>query len=119
MTMTKRQLIYNYILSSDKTIGDYSNFCMDMFFYPVGDHMRLKKHGCLILEKHFTAHIVNVDSGLDGQQTASKHFIFLARFCRMPYYIGTNRIVFFDEQEAMLFKLCDGDIDNVSKVIKS
>ena len=46
----------------------------------------------------------------------SKHYVFLTRYCKAPYYIGMKSIVFFDEDEALIFKLCDGDIDNVKTV---
>lgn len=94
----------------------YDEWIKNVFWFPTGDGMRLKFEGCKLLKKYFPHHIVESIAGDDKPRT-SKHLIFLARFCRQPYYIyGSEHIVFFDEEEAFIFKLCDGDIDNVEEV---
>ena len=85
-----------------------------IFFHPMGDGLRLSHQGVKALTKLDTAHVV--DSVSADRERPSKHYIFLARFCRKPYFIGKSKIIFFDEEEAFLFKLCDGDIDNVQEV---
>ena len=69
-----------------------------------------------MLRKHYKHHIVEVLAGSDKREIPAKNYIFLARYCKAPYYIGTDKLVFFDEDEAFLFKLCDGDIENVDQV---
>lgn len=100
----------NYSLS-------YQEFCAMIFFQPGGTTLRLKSYGWEILSNHYPSHIVHiVDKSRTRDKMPSKHYVFLTRYCKAPYYIGLTAISFFDEEEAMVFKLCDGDIDNVKKI---
>ena len=112
--MNTRKDIYSQL----KTQLTFEDFCKSVFWHPVGDHKRLSHDGFIFLKSRLRdqCHEVDVFKKLDKSTMPGKHFIFLARFCRKPYYIGTNKIFFFDEEEAFLFKLCDGDIDNVKEV---
>jgi len=110
--MSRRQQYFAQIATGQKLT--YQEWCREVFFHPIGDYMRLNRFGLELFKSHLTHHIV--DSVTDTGVRASKHYIFLSRFCRQPYYIAPSIIVFFDEEEAFLFKLCDGDVDNVAEV---
>lgn len=103
-------------------LKEYQKFCSKIFFHPGGKALRLRSDGLDFLKSYYPHYIVEISDGINvatGSNTKgmpSKHYVFLTRFCRKPYYIGSKRIVFFDEEEAFLFKLCDGDIDNVKAV---
>ena len=92
----------------------YDEWKKQVFFHPTGDGLRLSRDGLTIFKRHFPYHVVDSKSETNGR--TSGHYIFLARFCRKPYYIGLKRITFFDEEEAFLFKMCDGDVDNVKEI---
>ena len=98
----------------------YNEWARYIFFYPTGDGLRLSIVGQTIMSIHYPSYTVDSKSEFDSvpgrEVRKSKHYIFLARFCRKPYYISRDQIIFFDEEEAFLFKLCDGDIDNVQEV---
>ncbi len=102
-----------------KEIGEESRTAFEIwvkatFFHPMGDGIRLHMAGLIYLETLVTCYDIDSDPG--SEPRPSKHYLFLARFCRKPYYIGLKKITFFDEEEAFLFKLCDGNIDNVQEV---
>lgn len=95
----------------------FEDFCRQKFFHPVSDALRLSLAGVQFLEENgLKAHAVDMIKETKKSEIPSKHYIFLAKYCRKPYYIGSNKIYFFDEEEAFLFKMCDGDIENVSQV---
>lgn len=105
-----------YEKSSPGSSLTYDEWVKDVFWFPVGEEMRLKFDGFKLLKKHFPCHIID-QVAREEKPIKSKHLIFLARFCRQPYYIyGSDHIAFFDEEEAFIFKLCDGDIDNVEQI---
>lgn len=111
-----REKYYEKSLSVQGDLLDYDEWIKNVFWFPTGDGMRITFEGYQILSKHFPHYNIESDATAEKPRTA-KHFIFLARFCRQPYYIyGSDYIVFFDEEEAFIFKLCDGDIDNVEEV---
>ena len=110
--MSKRQKYFDATSAGQKFTFD--EWMRVTFFHPIGDALRLSNDGLKLFKKHFSYHIV--DSNSENMVRTSGHFIFLARFCRQPYHIGTKTITFFDEEEAFLFKLCDGDVDNVQAV---
>lgn len=98
-------------------ITSYKQFCANVFFQPGGKTLRLNSKGVKILELCYTSHIVEVMDKTQSKKTMpAKHFVFLTRYCKGPYYIGAHQITFFDEDEAFIFKMCDGDIDNVKTV---
>ena len=100
----------------------FSKFCSKIFFHPGGSALRINNNGLEFLKTYYPHYIIEVNDNINsvaGHNTKgmpSKHYVFLTRFCRKPYYIGSKKIVFFDEEEAFLFKLCDGDIENVKAV---
>ena len=97
----------------------YKEFCAIVFFHPGGKALRLRSNGLDILSKHYPHYDVEIlDETRNRKNMPSKHYVFLTRYCKAPYYIGMNEITFFDEDEALIFKLCDGDIDNVETVTK-
>ncbi len=104
------------IYEESKSKLSFEDFCHLYFFHPVGDALRLNHEGFKALKLRLPCYEVDVIEKLDKRKMPGKHFIFLARFCRRPYYIGKNKITFFDEEEAFIFKLCDGDIENVKEV---
>lgn len=110
--MSKRKEVYD----QTKSKIPFDEFCREYFWHPAGDALRINQIGLQYFRMYIPCHQVDVIKKLDKSKMAGKHFIFLARFCRRPYYIGTNKIFFFDDEEAFLFKLCDGDIDNVKEV---
>ena len=111
--MSGRQQYFDSTVSGQKYT--YDEWMRVMFFHPIGDALRLSNDGLKLFKKHFPYHIVD-SSNAETMIRTSGHFIFLARFCRQPYHIGATTITFFDEEEAFLFKLCDGDVDNVQAV---
>ena len=95
----------------------YKKFCANVFFHPGGKSLRLNYDGVKILNKCFASFKVDIlDQTRSRERMPSKHFVFLTRYCKAPYYIGRQYITFFDEEEALVFKLCDGDIENVTSV---
>lgn len=118
--MTERQELYDYITEKypkhiTPKIDTFEKFCLYVFWWPNGDFVRITWKGVLVLKKAYTCHEVSsINTG--EHSSPSKHFLFLSKFCRKPYYIGKDKIIFFDEEEALLFKLCDGDVDNVQQV---
>ena len=69
------------------------------------------------MEKFLPIYDVEImDEDHNREIMPSKHFVFLMHYCKAPYYIRKNGIIFLDEDEALIFKLCDGDIDNVKTV---
>ncbi len=110
--MSRRQKYFDLTVYGQKYT--YDEWMRVMFFHPIGDGLRLNNYGLVIFKKTFPYHIV--DSKPGQEKRTSGHYIFLARFCRQPYHIGTKTITFFDEEEAFLFKLCDGNVDNVQAV---
>lgn len=100
-------------------MSTYKEFCAAVFFHPGGKALRLRFSGLDTLSKHYPHYDVEIlDTTQNRKNMPSKHYVFLTRYCKAPYYIGMNTIVFFDEDEALIFKLCDGDIDNVETVAK-
>ena len=98
-------------------MSTYKEFCAGVFFQPGGKTLRLRSDGVKTLATCYTPHIVEVmDKTKTKKNMPSKHFVFLTRYCKGPYYIATHEIIFFDEDEAFIFKMCDGDIDNVKSV---
>lgn len=117
--MSERQAIYDEIYLRFKSSMEFKQFCGLYFFHPVGDALRLNHDGLLMLRNYMPEFIVDVLNPKNPGKNLTlpgKHFIYLARFCRKPYYIGANEIIFFDEEEAFIFKLCDGDIENVKEI---
>jgi len=94
----------------------YNEWVTDIFVSPIGNSLRLNYYGFLQFKKKYKYYIVNSPSNKDNPRK-SKHILFLTNYCKFPYYIGNNNIMFFDKEEALVFRLCDGDIDNVQKVI--
>lgn len=104
-------------LWEDEEAPPYKKFCADFFFHPGGKALRLRSIGVKLLSSCYTPHIVEImDKKQSRKKMPAKHFVFLTRYCKGPYYIGTHEIVFFEEDEAFIFKMCDGDIDNVKTV---
>lgn len=102
---------------SNKDRTAYKKFCANVFFQPGGNTLRLKTEGVTVLETYYTSHIVEIiDKTQTKKNMPAKHYVFLTRYCKGPYYIGSRSITFFDEDEAFIFKMCDGDIDNVKTV---
>ena len=107
----ERQKIYD----ETGTPMTFKEFNEKIFFTLAGDGIRLSLDGLRFFKSK--AHPIHVVDLTEARRAfPSKHFIFLARFCRKPYYIGTDNIYFLDEEEAFLFKMCDGDIENVKSV---
>lgn len=94
----------------------FPEFCREAYYHPVGDYKRLKQKGYILFKKIYPYFVVDVLEGLDKHIMPSKHYLFLARYCKKPYYISQDKIIFFDEQEAFIFKMCDGNIDNVKEI---
>lgn len=100
----------------------FYTFCVNTFFHPGGTALRLKNEGLAFLKNYYPHHIIEFDPKINKpvisstKYMPSKHYVFLTQFCRKPYYIGSKMIIFFDEEEAFLFKLCDGDINNVKAI---
>lgn len=119
MTEWNRKSIYKTLKEAwpNEHMSTYKEFCAGVFFHPGGKALRIRYDGVKTLSECYTQHVVDI---LDETQTkkhmVAKHFVFLTRYCNGPYYIGKNKIIFFDEDEAFIFKLCGGDIDNVKKV---
>lgn len=109
--MSQRRAYFDEKVTDDTVT--YEFWSPVVFFHPMGDGLRLSNHGAKVLAKLDTAY--EIDS-VEERERPAKHYLFLARFCRKPYFIGKSKIIFFDEEEAFLFKLCDGDIDNVQEV---
>ncbi len=112
--MSMRKEIF-HSTNSDEQMS-FEKFCKKNFWHPVGKALRLSDAGMKYLKTHLPCFEVDVVEKLDKSKMPGKHFIFLARYCKRPYYIGTNKIFFFDEEEAFIFKLCDGDIENVKEI---
>lgn len=110
--MSERQKYFEKTAQGQKFT--YNEWILAIFFHPMGDGLRLGGIGLKLFKKHFPYHIVESDPG--PEHRTSGHYLFLAQFCRQPYHIGLKTITFFDEEEAFLFKLCDGNIDNVKDV---
>lgn len=110
--MNKRLAYYKEIDEKNQT--PFNVWSNTTFYHPMGDGLRLSISGLIYLESLTTCYDIESDPG--SEPRPSKHYLFLARFCRKPYYIGLKKITFFDEEEAFLFKLCDGNIDNVQEV---
>jgi len=115
--MKSRISIYNDLVVNNNIIDTYSNFVKSYFFHPGGDALRLSSLGLKYLSQYYTCHTIDVlEKGHSRTRMPSKHYVFLGKYCKTPYYIDMYNIVFFDEETAFLFKLCDGDIDNVKSV---
>lgn len=96
---------------------DYREFCRSIFFHPGGKSLRLNFYGMNFLAKYLPCHVIEVLNKKQNKKTMpSKHYVFLGKYAKKPYYIGEHTITFFDEDAAFLFKLCDGDISNVKTV---
>ena len=115
----RRQQIYdNLPITAKGFLGDrsYKTFCRETFWGPGGDSIRLKNNGLTYLKEYYTIHTVEVLGKLEKDNMPSKHFVYLSKYCKFPYYIGTNRVMFLNEEEAFIFKMVDGDIDNVKDI---
>lgn len=120
MNETSRREYYTQIKDQNPNLLknlNFSEFCRELYYHPVGEHKRLKQRGFMIFKSTYPHYVVKIIDGPDKSLMPSKHFIFLARYCKSPYYIGSDQIVFFDEQEAFVFKMCDGNIDNVKSAV--
>ena len=111
---TEREKYFRMLDHYDGVGIDYDGWMRQVFFHPRGDGLRLSRDGLTIFKRHFPYY--TVESKPVPEQRTSGHYIFLARFCRKPYHIGLDTITFFDEEEAFLFKMCDGDVDNVKEI---
>ena len=95
----------------------FKEFCASIFFHPGGKALRLRANGIAILKDFFPTFDVDImDKEQSKKNMPSKHFVFLMKYCKAPYYIRNNGVIFLDEEEALIFKLCDGDIANVKNV---
>lgn len=119
MSFTRKE-IYDELKMKDSTIVgmNLNDFCRITFWHPgtITNAKRLKSSGLTILKQYYPHFVVDVFDKKPKVDIPAKHYVFLAKFCKKPYYIGTNRIIFFDQEEAFIFKMCDGDVDNVKEV---
>jgi len=109
----ERQKYFDLMSSSTFNLRS-DEWMRNVFFHPIGDGLRLSNNGLKLFKTHFPYHTVESKPG--PEHRTSGHYIFLARFCRKPYHIALDTIIFFDEEEAFLFKMCDGDVDNVKEI---
>lgn len=115
--MSIRQQVFDDVQTQVDEELDYKKFCREVFFHPGGESLRLNFKGSIFLSDYLPCHVVDIVDKTQSLKTMpSKHFVFLSKYSKLPYYMGKNSITFFDEDAAFLFKLCDGDIDNVKKV---
>lgn len=115
--MSIRQKVFQDVQDQHNEELDYKKFCREVFFHPGGESLRLNFKGCGFLADYLPCNVVDiVDKTQSITTMPSKHYVFLSKYSKLPYYMGKHTITFFDEEAAFLFKLCDGDIDNVKKV---
>lgn len=111
--MSQRQKYYQDFIAHPEAV-DYKTWCQTVWFYPTGEQLRLNSLGVELFSQKFTPYTVLVPA----DRRKAKHYLFLNRYCKKPYFIEAGKVIFFDEHEAMVFKLCDGDFDNVDELIK-
>jgi hypothetical protein len=116
--MDIRKKYYQMFIDHPKA-NDYHEFhefglwCRTVWFYPTGDQIRLNWFGVGL----FSEMLPSYEVWIPEDRRKSKHYLFLNRYCKEPYYIEPGKAVFFNENEAMVFKLCDGDLDNLEPFI--
>jgi len=117
--MNVRQDVFDAVQSQIDLDIDFKKLCAEIYFHPGGDTLRLSFKGLVFLSDYLPSNKVDVLIENQNRKTMpSKHYVFLTRYNKMPYYIGGKYITFFDEDAAFLFKMCDGDIENVKEVTK-
>ncbi len=120
MSFTRKEIYDDLKIRDDEEFKDinFNDFCRMMFWHPgtTTSAKRLKSSGLTILKQYYPHFNVEVLDKKPKAEIPAKHYVFLAKYCKKPYYIGTNKIIFFDQEEAFIFKMCDGDIDNVKEV---
>lgn len=117
--LSYRKAIYNYLLRIDPDSFNeipFEEFCRDCFYHPTGDEKRLRQYGCSLLRNYFPSYYVEWQENIVPEQLPSKHLYWLTKYCKQAYYIGRDKIIFFDEDDALIFKLCDSDMDIVKEV---
>ncbi len=117
--MRYRTAIFNYLKRIDPeefTKIPFEEFCRDCFYHPAGDEKRLRQYGYMIFKKYFESYDIEWSDNIVPEQLPSKHLYWLTTECKQLYYIGRDKIVFFDKNDAIIFKLCDGDMDTIEKV---
>lgn len=110
--MNTRQKYYNLFMGDNSDLTDYATWCKTVWFYPTGAQIRLNSLGLELFSQQLPHHTVLIPE----DHRKAKHYLFLSKYCREPYFIEPGRAVFFDEQEAMVFRLCDGDFDNFDEI---
>lgn len=116
--MSYRKQIYNNILKThhDKIENiSFEEFCRDVFYYPIGNQKRLRHYGYRLLKTIYTSYEVSWGKAQLPSDISSKHVLWLARNCKHLYYVGSNSIVLFDKDEAILFKMCDANLEIISE----
>lgn len=120
MSFTRKEIYDDLKIRDNEEFNDinFNDFCRMTFWHPgtITNAKRLKSSGLTILKQYYPHFVVDVFDKKPKAEIPAKHYVFLAKFCKKPYYIGTNRIIFFDQEEAFIFKMCDGDVDNVKEV---
>lgn len=115
MTTTDIRQKYYQSFMQHPDITNYQDWCRQIWFHPAGKEIRLSSLGLALFREAQTMHTVRLS---EKDRRKAKHYIFLSKYCKEPYYIDPEKVVFCDEHEAMVFKLCDGDFDNVNEISK-
>ena len=115
--MESRKSLFEDLQEQHDLNISFRYFCILYCFHPGGESLRLNHKGIKFLSDFYPCHAIDVvDKNQSKKTMPSKHYVFLGKYCKMPYYIGEHHITVLDEDAAFLFKLCDGDIDNVKTV---
>jgi len=112
-----RQALYNDLTNrchDNFTNVPFDEFCLDFFYYPVGDQKRLRNYGNKILKKIYPIYEVKWSERIAPAQIPVKHIIWLSNKCTQLYYVGINSITLYDKDEAIMFKMCDADLEIIS-----
>lgn len=83
----------------------------DIFISSSNDdkHLRLTAFGKNVMEKHFTAYTISLDT--KTKQETGTQLITLDKYLSTPYYIKNGNLILFEESVAAELILIGGDFD--------
>lgn len=105
--------IYDFLISLFDNINDREDFLRKIFVnYRNNSGLRLSDNGFDLLSKISKYWVISIQEDFKIKQ---KHFLFLEKNIKSPYYFSEKNkiLILFDEKWAMTLKLIDGNLDQM------
>lgn len=114
-----RKAVYNDLTSHHAELinnVNFKKFSCDYFYHPVGDEKRLRQYGYLALRKIYPCYEIVWPKKQSPLKIPTKYLLWLSDNCTQLYFVGIKKIILFDQDEAILFKMCDADLEIITDI---